>query len=160
MVFSFVFISRAHFHLLICPVFTFSNTQSHTVNERDFYNNNNTYGLRVTFSANNKFTGNKSEWEVGWNKKKHALWIRNNSKQWVLQSSIARQQMLFINHELASKQYAFAIAVVVVVVVVAVCFILLLQSSNVFGLLIWAHKTNTILYVWRKNTDTISFCLF
>lgn len=31
----------------------------------------------------------------------------------VLQSNIARQQMLFINHELASKQYAFAIAIAV-----------------------------------------------
>lgn len=41
--------------------------------------------------------------------------FRNNSKQRALQSSIARQQMLFINHELASKQYAFAFVVAIVV---------------------------------------------
>lgn len=101
----------------------------------------------VTFSANNNLQQREREWMRVAEIKRNMLYgFGNNSKQWVLQSSIARQQMLFINHELASKQYAFAIAVV------AVCFTLF-RSSNVFGLLIWAHKTNTIstIYVGAKH---------
>lgn len=40
----------------------------------------------------------------------------------LLQPSIARQQILFINHELASKQYAFAIATAFHIVSKLECF--------------------------------------
>lgn len=85
-----------------------SNVQSHT----DFYNNN------AYMDCEQHLPSSKSEWESGdkWKKKTCFMDFCNNSKQRVLQSSIARQQMLFINHELVSKQYAFTIAIVVVVI--------------------------------------------
>lgn len=77
---------------------------------------------RAIFSENTE-----SKRVSGWDKKKHALWIRNNSKQRVLPPSIARAsekelRTLFINHELASKQYAFAIVFAISIV---------FRSSNV-----------------------------